>query len=124
MLFAPQSMGGILDNGMFDVALYSSTLTSLPDLASNFDCAQVPPHGENVMHWCDPRVAPLLATMRASYDEAEIARAFRRLNAIFVDEVPSIQLFVWKGARAQSDRLRGYQDNLLTSFDGMTGVDI
>jgi len=124
VLFAPQSMGGILANGKFDAILYSSTLTSLPDLASNFDCAQAPPKGENFTHWCDPRVAPLLATMRASYDPAEIARAFRALDAIFIDEVPSIQLFVWKGNRAQSDRLRGYQDNLLTSFDGMRDVDI
>jgi len=124
VLFAPQSMGGILANGKFDAILYSSTLTSLPDLASNFDCAQAPPKGENFTHWCDPRVAPLLATMRASYDPAEIARAFRALDAIFIEEVPSIQLFVWKGNRAQSDRLRGYQDNLLTSFDGMRDVDI
>jgi peptide/nickel transport system substrate-binding protein len=124
LLFAPLSAGGIVATGKYDAVLYSSTLTSLPDLASNFDCAQVPPHGENFIHWCDPRVAPLLADMRASYDAAGIDRDFRKLDAIFIDEVPSLQLFVWEGGFAESTRLKGYDDNLLTSFDNMRDVDI
>ncbi len=124
LMFAQQSAGGIVANGKYDAVLYSSTLTSLPDLASNFDCAQIPPHGENYTHWCDPRVPPLLTTMRGSYGDGEIAGAFRKLDNIFREEVPSIQLFVWEGGFAESDRLTGYDDNLLTSFDEMLNVDI
>jgi peptide/nickel transport system substrate-binding protein len=123
ILFAPKADGGIVENGRFDAVLYSSTITSLPDLGSNFDCEQVPPRGENYTHWCDPRVAPLLARMRASYDASEVAAAFARLNRLFVADVPSIQLFVWKGTYARSDRLTGYRDNLLTSFDTMLDAD-
>lgn len=124
VLFAPKADGGILDNGRYDAILYSSTLTSLPDLASNFDCAQVPPNGENATHWCDPRVPALLRTMRRSYDAAEVGRAFAQLNRIFIDEVPSIQLFVWSGNTAINARVDGYRDNLLTSFDEMRDVDV
>ncbi len=124
ILFAPQADGGILASGKFDAALYSSTLVSLPDLASNFDCAQAPPHGENFNRWCDARVTGLLETMRGSYDPAVVATAFGKLNRLFIDEVPSIQLFVWKGSYARSDRVTGYRPNLLTAFDDMMNVDI
>jgi ABC-type transport system substrate-binding protein len=76
------------------------------------------------MRWCDPRVDDILAGMRGSYDRAGILRAFRKLDAIFVDEAPSIQLFVWRGNVLESERLRGYHDNILTSFDEMMDVDI
>ena len=124
ILFAPLAQGGVLASGKFDAALYASTLVSLPDLASNFDCAQAPPHGENYNRWCDPEVKALLERMRASYDDATLSRAFANLNRRFVAEVPSIQLFVWKGSYATSDRVRGYRPNLLTSFDDMMNVDI
>jgi len=124
VMFAPLSEGGIVASGKFDAVLYSSTLTSVPDLASNFDCAQVPPHGENYLRWCDPRVPPLLERMRAAYDDAAIGRSFDALNEIFIAEVPSIQLFVWRGGYAMSDALRGYHPNVLSSFDDMLDVDI
>jgi peptide/nickel transport system substrate-binding protein len=117
LLFAPYADGGILATGRFDATIYSSTIVSLPDFASNFDCAQAPPNGENYTHWCDARVNALLADMRGSYDAAEIARDFARLDDIFVRDVPSIQLFVWKSSYARNDRLRGYDDNVLTQFD-------
>jgi len=124
ILFAPQAEGGILASGRFDAALYASTLVSLPDLASNFDCAQAPPHGENYNRWCDPRVNALLRTMRGSYDPVVVHKAFGQLDRLFIDQIPSIQLFVWKGSYALSDRLTGYQPNALTAFDDMLDVDI
>jgi peptide/nickel transport system substrate-binding protein len=124
LLFAPQSEGGILANGKFDLALYASTLVSLPDLASNFDCAQIPPHGENYNHWCDRDVNAILSVMRGSYESATLAKAFSKLDRRFRDEIPSIQLFVWKGSYVASDRVTGYSPNVLTSFDDMMNVDI
>jgi ABC-type transport system substrate-binding protein len=124
LLFAPAAEGGIIAGGKFDMVMYSSTLTTVPDLASNFDCTQVPPHGENYTRWCDPRLARLLKTMRVAYDDATIRQAFAQLNGIFVDEAASIQLFVWRGGYAMSDRLRGYHPNALSSFDDMLDVDI
>jgi hypothetical protein len=62
--------------------------------------------------------------MRAAYDDAAIGRSFDALNGIFVAEVPSIQIFVWRGGYAMSDALRGYHPNVLSSFDDMLDVDI
>ena len=124
MLFAPAGDGGIIASAKFDMVLYSSTLTTVPDFASNFDCAQIPPHGENYVHWCNPQVNVLLAQMRAAYDDAAIDRAFKGINRRFIAEVPSIQLFVWRGGYAMTDRLRGYFPNVLSSFDDMHDVDI
>ncbi len=124
LLFAPAAQGGIIAGGKFDMALYSSTLTTVPDFASNFDCAQVPPHGENFTHWCDPRLHPLLLSMREAYDTATIEHAYTGINRLFIDDVASIQLFVWRGGYAMSDRLRGYHPNAVSSFDDMLNVDI
>ena len=124
LLFAPRSDGGILANGRFDATIYSSTIVSVPDFASNFDCAQAPPNGENFTRWCDARVTPLLGAIRAAYDRATILRSFDALDRIFIDEAPSIQLFVWTGSYAESRRLRRYDDNVLTAFDDMMNVDI
>jgi peptide/nickel transport system substrate-binding protein len=124
LLFAPAAEGGIMAGAKFDMALYSSTLTTVPDFASNFDCAQIPPHGENYTHWCDPRLEPLLSSMRRAYDAASIEAAFRGVNRLFVDQVDSVQLFVWRSGYAMSDRLRGYHPNVMSSFDDMIGVDI
>ena len=124
LLIAPQSEGGILANGKFDIALYASTLVSLPDLASNFDCAQTPPHGENYNHWCDAHVNALLKIMRDSYDAPTVASAFSKLNRRFIAQVPSIQIYVWKGSYVASDRVSGFRPNILTNFDDMMNVDI
>jgi peptide/nickel transport system substrate-binding protein len=124
LLFATAADGGIIDRALFDMVLYSSTIMTVPDLTSNFDCAQVPPHGENFMRWCDPRLAGPLAAMRRAYDEPAIDRAFTDIDRLFVQDVPSIQLFVWRGGYAMSTRLRGYHPNILTSFDEMLDVDI
>jgi ABC-type transport system substrate-binding protein len=124
LLFAPAADGGIIDGGKFDMALYASTLTTVPDFASNFDCAQAPPHGENFTHWCDPRLAAPLAAMRRAFDTATIERAYAAVNRLFVDQAESIQLFVWRGGYATSDRLRNYHPNVVSSFDDMLDVDI
>lgn len=124
LLFAPAADGGIIDGGKFDMALYASTLTTVPDFASNFDCAQVPPHGENFTHWCDPRLTAPLVAMRRAYDTATIERSYAAINRLFVDEAESIQLFVWRGGYAMSDRLRNYRPNVVSSFDDMLDVDI
>jgi peptide/nickel transport system substrate-binding protein len=123
LLIAPKQSGGILANGNYDIALYASTIVSLPDLASNFDCAQVPPHGENYNHWCDPKVNALLGTMRDSYDSRTVAHAFSQLNRRFIEEIPSIQLFVWKGSYIARNGVTGYRPNRLTAFDDMMDVD-
>jgi peptide/nickel transport system substrate-binding protein len=123
LLIAPLQSGGILASGKYDIALYSSTLVSLPDLASNFDCAQVPPHGENYNHWCDPEVNALLSIMRESYDRRTVARAFSQLNRRFFEEIPSIQLYVWKGSYVARNTVSGYHPNMLTAFDDMMDVD-
>jgi ABC-type transport system substrate-binding protein len=123
LLIAPKQSGGILANGNYDIALYASTLVSLPDLASNFDCSQVPPHGENYNHWCDPKVNALLSIMRDSYDRRTVAQAFAQLNRRFIDEIPSIQLFVWKGSYVARNSVTGYRPNMLTAFDDMMNVD-
>jgi peptide/nickel transport system substrate-binding protein len=124
LLFAPAADGGIIDSGKFDMAFYSSTLTTVPDFASNFDCAQIPPHGENYTHWCDPRLAAPLAAMRRAYDDAAIAQSYAAIDRLFIDEAESIQLFVWRGGYAMSNQLRGYEPNVVSSFDGMRDVDI
>jgi hypothetical protein len=60
----------------------------------------------------------------APYDDAAIQRAFVQLNRLFINEAESIQLFVWRGGYAMSDRLRDYHPNVLSSFDDMQHVDI
>ena len=124
LLFAPAADGGIIAGAKFDMVLYASTLTTVPDFASNFDCTQIPPHGENYVHWCNPNVSALLAEMRGAYDDAAIKRASVDIDRLFRTDVPSIQLFVWRGGYAKSNRLRGYEPNILSSFDDMLNVDI
>jgi ABC-type transport system substrate-binding protein len=124
LLFAPAAEGGIIPGGKFDLVLYASTLTTVPDLGSNFDCAQAPPHGENYARWCDSRLSALLAAMRRAYDDQSIQRAFAQIDRLFIDQAPSIQLFVWRGGYAVSDKLRGYHPNVVSSFDDRLGVDI
>jgi peptide/nickel transport system substrate-binding protein len=124
LLFAQPSDGGILARGRFDLALYSSTITSVPDLASGVSCATVPPVGENFSHYCEPAIDALTAQMRATSDPATVDRLFNELDRRFIDDAPSIQLFVWKGGNAASDAMRGYRSNALTSFDEMMQTDI
>jgi peptide/nickel transport system substrate-binding protein len=124
VLFAQPSEGGILANGRFDLALYSSTLESVPDLASNVSCATIPPVGENYDHYCEPAIDALTARMRATSDPRVVDRLFAELDRRFIDDAPSIQLFVWKGGNAVSDAVRGYRSNALTSFDDMLQTDL
>ncbi len=124
VLFGTTTGGGVLANVRFDLALYSSTIETVPDLASNVMCATVPPVGENYNRWCDPRADAVARAMGETADPKIVDALFARLDRRFIDDVPSIQLFVWKGGNASSDKVVGYHANALTSFDEMRDVDV
>jgi ABC-type transport system substrate-binding protein len=119
-----RSAGGILYGGKYELALYPRTLEAVSDVNGLYGCESIPPHGENATRYCSPRVDGLLRDVESSYDDATRRRAFARVQAQIVSDVPTIILYVWRGGYAWNRNVRGFDPPLITPFDDMLGVDI
>jgi peptide/nickel transport system substrate-binding protein len=123
-LFAPYQDGGILYAGKFDVISFAWQMTPDGDLSTVHQCAQVPPHGQNTLHYCDPKTDALLLQAKAAYDEDERRPILAAVQKQIIADVPEIVLWIREDIYSFNSDLTGWHPNSTTPFDDMLGVDI
>jgi peptide/nickel transport system substrate-binding protein len=124
MMFAPYSDGGILYSGKFDVA-FLGWFTPVPiDPFNLYSCKMFPPAGQNVGHYCDPKVDALLAEMRSTYDydryKTDLGKVLRQMS----DDVPVIVQTGRENIFGINKDLKNFDPNDVSLFDDMMNVDI
>ena len=77
MMFSPAQSGGIVLGGKFDAIAFSWGVGPLDDLSNNFDCNAIPPNGQNVMHYCNRALDPVLEDFKMHYDAGSPGRGSR-----------------------------------------------
>jgi len=122
-LFAQYADGGILNTGKFDVLVFATGISPVDGLA-NYACKLVPPAGQNVTHYCNPRLEPILRDFKSRYDFASQSRDLSAAVKLINDDVPTIVQASREKLYAYNKDLKGLHPNNVTFFDDMMNVDI
>ncbi len=124
LYFGLYQQGGIVYAGKFDMAMFAWQVTPDGDLSPTTGCRQMPPNGQNVLHYCNPKTETLLNAAKAAYDETERGPILAAIQRQLIADVPDIVLWVREDIYAYNSDLTGWKPNSTTPFDDMLNVDI
>src|SRR5581483_7350282 len=71
LLFAQYQDGGILYRGKYDVAYYAWGVDPIGDMSAIYACDQIPPNGQNSLHWCNPKADAAMHALYSHFDQAQ-----------------------------------------------------
>ena len=115
MLYATQSMGGILNSGKFDLAVYAWVYGGDPDDSSSFMCSYIPPAGNNIFNYCDKAFDAAETDALSHPDRATRKAAYARTQGIMAKDNPADFLFYRKQLDAINPDLKGFDNNGITA---------
>lgn len=111
---APPSEGGILTRGRYDLALYGWYAGMDPDDSGQFTCDQRPPSGYDHSFYCSADMDAAQRDALASYDQPARMRAYARIEALLLRDVPIHFLGSPVAISALRDDLTGFAPSLVT----------
>ena len=111
---APASQGGILTRGRYDIALYGWYAGMDPDDSGQFTCDQRPPNGYDHSFYCSAAMDGAQHDALASYDQTARKRAYARIEALLLRDVPIHFLGSPVAISALRDDFEGFSPTLVT----------
>ncbi|MGZ6188643.1 MAG: peptide ABC transporter substrate-binding protein [Vulcanimicrobiaceae bacterium] len=111
LLYATQQMGGVLLGGKYDLAIYAWIAGIDPDDSQQFMCAYIPPHGNNVTHFCDKAFDAAEEVALANFDRGVRKAAYSKTQTILAQQVPAVFLFYPKRRYAANPDLQNFTPN-------------
>jgi peptide/nickel transport system substrate-binding protein len=114
LLFATMGQGGILQNGKFDLSFEAWVAGIDPDQSSLFLCADQPPHGSNVSHYCNPELDAAEETALTRFDRPTRKRAYDRIEAILTRDVPVLAIWWPRQIQALNPDFKNFKPNPVT----------
>ena len=109
LYFASYGANGIVQRGKFDVA-FSAWINGVdPDDSSQFMCDQIPPAGQNIYRYCDPRLDAAERIALGSNDPATRKRAYDTVQRLLAEDVPLIVTWFVRRISVQNTDLRNYR---------------
>jgi peptide/nickel transport system substrate-binding protein len=124
LMFAPYADGGTLYTGKFDVAFAAWFLGPLPDLSNLYSCKQIPPNGQNWLHWCNPVAEAAMDDLKLTYDPVRQKRDSDIVQQTLARDAPTIVTAIGEDIYAYNSDLKGFHPNQVSEFDDMMNVDI
>ncbi len=124
LLFAQYQDGGILYRGKFDVAYFSWGLDAVGDMSAIYACDQIPPDGQNDLHWCNPVADKAMHDLYTHYDQpqrtADDAIVMEQLNK----DVPTVVLMGTTALWVYNKDVKNFNPGALAPFDNFMNVDV
>jgi peptide/nickel transport system substrate-binding protein len=111
LLFAPKSMGGILYGGKFDLAEVAWASGGDPDDSSSWMCAMTPPNGNNVGHYCDPKLDAAERRALSTYDRGVRKAAYAQTQALLLQDAAADFLYYARAPFAINANLKNFTPN-------------
>lgn len=111
MLYATKAAGGILDNGKFDLAEYPWVAGADPDDSSDWMCGMAPPAGNNISHYCNPRLDALERDALSHFDRARRKKDYDLIQQILASDAPAAFQYYQRQRWALSTRLKHFAPN-------------
>ncbi len=111
---APASQGGILPGGRYDIAFYGWYAGMDPDDSGQFSCDQRPPNGYDHSFYCSAAMDAAQRDALRFSDEAARKRAYARIEALLLRDVPVAFLASPVALSALRDDFGGFSPSLVT----------
>ena len=124
LLFATYQDGGIIYTGKFDVVQFAWLPPADGNLTNLYATKQIPPHGQNIPRYSNPKVDAALNRFEQTYDEEERKRIDSFVMHQVVRDVPTFVLRIREDIYGYNDDLQNFNPNATTPFDDMLNVDI
>ncbi len=124
VLFGLYAEGGIIYTGKFDVVAFAWGNDAIGDYSQIYACNQIPPAGQNDLHWCNKTAQTAMDDLYTQYDQAGRNKDSAIVMNELVKDVPTIVLRVRKDLYVENRDLKNFHPNGVTPFDNMMDVDI
>jgi peptide/nickel transport system substrate-binding protein len=124
LLFALKQNGGIIYGGKFDVVIFAWFLSPSGDMTTIYASDQVPPNGQNSMHWNNKKADAAMAAFKLTYDLAEQKRYDAILQEQIAADVPTLVTGINEDLFPHNTDLKNFRPNSVTAFDDFMNVDI
>jgi peptide/nickel transport system substrate-binding protein len=124
LFFASYANGGIVYGGKWDLTTFQWGGDPIGDLSNLYACDQIPPHGQNDPHYCDPAVSAAMAALKEEYDPAKRQRYANIVQAGIARDAPIIVLDIPEDLFGYNSDLKGFHPNQLSPFDDAMNIDI
>jgi peptide/nickel transport system substrate-binding protein len=111
---APIAEGGIIPRGRYDLAFYGWYAGMDPDDSGQFTCDQRPPNGYDHSFYCSAEMDAAQRAALASYDQRVRKRAYARIEALLLRDVPIDFLASPVAISALRDDVTGFSPTLVT----------
>ena len=104
----------MLSRGRYDIAFYGWYAGMDPDDSGQFTCDQRPPSGYDHSFYCSAEMDAAQRDALASYDERARKRAYARIEALLLRDVPIAFLGSPVAISALRDGVGGFAPSLVT----------
>lgn len=108
-LYATKSAGGIEQAGKFDVIFENWANGADPDDSILITCANVPPNGWNVYHFCNRALDDAEQTALTNYDPKTRRAAYARVQELAAEGLPFFVLWYQQEIDVVSSDLKNYR---------------
>ncbi len=124
IFFGAVQDGGIVYGSKYDMTTFSWVGQPGADYSTIYESNQIPPNGQNAMHYKDAQADAWMQQIKGTYDEATQKALLAKLIPQIVRDVPIIVMFYPDNVFAENKDLKGYTPGTFTYFDNMMNVDI
>jgi peptide/nickel transport system substrate-binding protein len=102
---------GPVYSGVYDVALYSSTLNWDPDVYNYTACDRWYPNGQNIFRYCDPNLDVLERAGLQTDEPSQRASIYRDASRLMWSDVPYVPVYQARRLIVRNADLRNYDVN-------------
>jgi peptide/nickel transport system substrate-binding protein len=124
MLFAPYPDHGIIQNGKFDIVMFNWVDDPIGDFTPPLGCAEIPPNGQNDVHWCNPTANAAMLKVFSDYDQSARNVDDRVVLEQLAKDLPEIVIWSVQNLYVHNKDLKGFHPNGVSPFDDFMNVDI
>jgi len=101
--------GGILQTGKWQISFFSWINGVDPDDSTFTMCDQWPPAGQNVYHYCNPRLDAAQRAALAEYDERARKRSYDDIQRLLADDQPFLVIWFSRRINVFNSDLRNFK---------------
>ena len=124
LLLDSYANGGIIQTGKFDLVFFAWFLGANGDLSNLYSCKQIPPNGQNDIHWCNARAEAAMDDLKATYNFARQKRDSDIVQEEMQKDTPTIVTAIGEDLYPMNTDLKNFAPNQVSAFDNFMNVDI